>query len=242
MAAMDVCDREGSDLVHALSPLLRARYPDETVMRDLCERLSDHTWPMSVVLTVFDESQSPWLITGPDERLQELAASQYTLGEGPCLDAARTGEPVWARCGSATGRWPRWVPDALEKRIDAIVSLPVLDDAETPRTLGTVWMAIDDPDWLDEPTLQAAFMVATTAIRFAALHRELAQRTNEAAQLQQALTTRIVIEQAKGFLAAQHRISVEAAFDRMRQFARSRQRRLHDVAREVLLAGGLPES
>ena len=68
--------------------------------------------------------------------------------------------------------------------------------------------------------------------------RELEQRTE---QLERALESRIVIEQAKGVLAERLAVPVDDAFALLRGAARSAQTRLHDVAREVVAASGMPE-
>lgn len=66
------------------------------------------------------------------------------------------------------------------------------------------------------------------------LEAELAEVRLRCAQLEQALRSRVVIEQAKGILAARHGIGVEGAFEGLRRAARDRRRRLHEVAAEVV--------
>ena len=103
------------------------------------------------------------------------------------------------------------------------------------REQGWVWAETALTNLLDDPTVRGVVCNLRLSLRRAA-HQEAETR---ARQLQTALDTRLVIEQAKGFLAGRDGITTDLAFERLREHARRRQLPVHDVARRVI-AGDLP--
>ena len=167
-------------------------------------------------------------------RLLELFELQAQ--EGPCLDAFRVGQPVEhenLRAGS--GRWPSFSTAALKAGFQSAVSLPLqLRDA----TLG----ALNLLSVRQTPMVEADIIVARAFADLATVsilqHRTAteAHRLNE--QLSAALTSRVVIEQAKGVIAERAGIDLAEAFSRLRRYARNRNLRLTDVA-EAAIVGSL---
>ncbi|NEB80608.1 ANTAR domain-containing protein, partial [Streptomyces sp. SID14478] len=86
---------------------------------------------------------------------------------------------------------------------------------------------------LDERGLGLARSLADTAAHTLSLQREVSESRVLAGQLEHALSSRVVVEQAKGILAARHGIALDVAFDRLRRHARSHQRKVAEVAREI---------
>ena len=156
--------------------------------------------------------------------------------EGPCLDAFRAGQPVEhenLRAGS--GRWPSFSTAALKAGFQSAVALPLrLRDA----TLG----ALNLLSVRQTPMVEADIIVARAFADLATVsilqHRTAteAHRLNE--QLSAALTSRVVIEQAKGVIAERAGIDLAEAFSRLRRYARNRNLRLTDVA-EAAIVGSL---
>jgi GAF domain-containing protein len=143
-----------------------------------------------------------------------------------------TGEPVInADLSFAMERWPVFSRRAIEAGFQAVHAFPMRLRDETIGALnlfGTISSRFE-PD--EVRVVQALADVATIAIL---QERNVAHAENLTEQLQGALNSRIVIEQAKGALARSRGISVGAAFDTMRLDARSSSRRLVDVAQDVL--------
>jgi transcriptional regulator with GAF, ATPase, and Fis domain len=168
-------------------------------------------------------------------RLLELFELQAQ--EGPCLDCYRTGLPqLNADLAVEHGRWPQFAPFAIDAGFRAAHAFPLhLRDhvIGALNLFGANVGAMDDTDLL---AAQALGDVATIAIL---QHRATleAQVGNE--QLQHALTSRVVIEQAKGMLAERTGDSMEQAFTRLRTYARNHNLRLADVAQR-LIEGELP--
>ena len=163
-------------------------------------------------------------------RLLELFELQ--ADEGPCLDCLRTGQPVGNEdLTSAHARWPRFAAEALEAGFHSVQALPL-------RLRGTVIGALNlfhtdavESGRADAEVAQAFADVATIAILQHRAVRE-AQVVNE--QLNRALNSRIVIEQAKGVLAEREGLDVQQAFGTLRRHARNHNVRLADLADDVV--------
>jgi GAF domain-containing protein len=174
------------------------------------------------------------LMASSSEAMRVLELLELQAEEGPCMDCYRSGRPVVnvdLATDEARARWPRFVPEARAAGFRSAHAVPmrlrgtILGALNMFRT-GATEMAGDDI-----VAAQAFADIATIAIlqNRAALQ---AQVVNE--QLSQALTSRIVIEQAKGVLAERAALNMEDAFTRLRTYARNNNRRLADIAGEVI--------
>jgi GAF domain-containing protein len=174
-----------------------------------------------------------------DAKLLELF--QLQNDEGPCLDAFRTGTAVInTDLRREAGRWPRFAPHATEAGFRSVHAFPLRLRSEVIGALN-VFGAADGSrlDAEDVPLVQALADVASIA-----LLQERAVRQGQvlSEQLQGALNSRVVIEQAKGAIAQARGISVDEAFTLLRAYARANNRRLGDVAQAVVAdVQGIPE-
>jgi GAF domain-containing protein len=161
-----------------------------------------------------------------------LELLQIQNSEGPCLDCVRTGEPVVnADLSYAADRWPTFSRAAIAGGFQSVHAFPMRLRDETIGALnlfGTISSRFE-PD--EVRVVQAMADVATIAIL---QERNITHAEALSEQLQGALNSRIVIEQAKGAMARSKGISIGAAFDTLRLEARSSSRRLVDVAQAVL--------
>ena len=168
------------------------------------------------------------LVASSSEAMRLLELFELQAQEGPCLDAFRTGERVGPESLAAgSGRWPSFSAAAVEAGFRSASALPVrLRDS----VLGALNLLSVDP----APVAEADIIVARAFADLAALsivqHQASAeaQRLNE--QLADALTSRVVIEQAKGVLAERAGIGPAEAFARLRAYARNHNLRLTGVA------------
>ncbi len=168
------------------------------------------------------------LVASSSEAMRLLELFELQAQEGPCLDAFRTGEPVeHVNLAVESGRWPAFSAAAREAGFMSAVALPLrLRDV----TLG----ALNLLSVSGTPMRAADVIVARAFADLAALsiiqHRASteAQRLNE--QLSVALTSRIVIEQAKGVISERAGTGLAEAFSRLRAYARNNNLRLTDVA------------
>lgn len=163
-------------------------------------------------------------------RLLELF--QLQNDQGPCLDCFRTGVGVVnADLHDGDTPWPRFAPRAVEAGFRSVHAVPLRLRNEVIGALNVFGRQPTRLEPADAHIVQALADVATIG-----LMQERAIRRNEllAEQLQTALNSRIVVEQAKGALAQLHGVSVDRAFELLRSHARSTGTRLSDVARRVV--------
>jgi len=171
----------------------------------------------AIVLHMPDEG-APAQVAATDEELIRLARDAVGWGEGPGLEARRTGRPV-----------PDTALDGDLARRAAALPLHVGDD-----TLGALVLLGPGSTTLRPGLLELGQALTDVAGWTLGRERRLHETRALADQLGHALTSRIVIEQAKGTLAARLSITVDEAFRLLRTYARSHRRRLTEVAREVV--------
>lgn len=159
---------------------------------------------------------------GPLGRHDELAA-------GPVAAAAATGQPVLSADLGADARWP-----ALRRLADAAgLALHSVPLAVREEQLGVLTVLRADPSWGGDECDALGSLAAVAAARMAA-ERALDEALALTGQLQRALDSRVVIEQAKGIVAARDSLDMSHAFDLLRRYSRTRGRKIHDVARDVV--------
>ncbi|MFK0251362.1 GAF and ANTAR domain-containing protein [Amycolatopsis azurea] len=172
------------------------------------------------------------MVAASDEQTRLLELFQLQNSEGPCLDCYRNVEPVVCPdLVRARGRWPKFARRAEAVEFRSVYALPMRLREEV---IGALNLFGSRPALLDDDGLrlgQALADVATIGI----LHNRLLQRQEMiTAQLQSALNSRVVIEQAKGVLAERLRISVDEAFGVLRAHARSNNLRILTVATGII--------
>jgi len=181
------------------------------------------------------------MLAAPDGRLHALAASsenarllelfELQSDAGPCLDAFHTGKPVVnADLAASQERWPKFAEAA---RDTGFVSAHALALRLRENVIGALNLFVAEPRELTEADVRTGQALADVAAIGILAQRGAHKSELLAAQLQNALTSRVVIEQAKGVLAGRRRITVDQAFVLLRGHARSHNLRLSDLAREV---------
>jgi GAF domain-containing protein len=202
-------------------------------MHMLAERTADLVAAPAVGLLLADQRGRLEFLAASDENTKLLELFQVQHHEGPCLDAFRTATAVInADLAEAGTRWPRFAPRATAAGFRSVHAFPLRLRNEV---IGALNVFGDQPgstlDDADVPIVQSLADVAAIG-----LLQERAIRRGEilTEQLQGALNSRIVIEQAKGAIAQAHSISVDAAFTRIRNYARRTNRRLGDVAHAIV--------
>jgi GAF domain-containing protein len=132
---------------------------------------------------------------------------QYTLGEGPCVDAYRQGRPVIEPdlVGLGRRRWPAFAPAAIEAGVRAVVGLPLKVGAVR---LGALNLCRDRPGPLNDGQHANALVMADLAAEASLVLQASAARGNRAADLGEGRDFHYVVHQAAGVLAAQLDLSV----------------------------------
>jgi transcriptional regulator with GAF, ATPase, and Fis domain len=163
-------------------------------------------------------------------RMAELLELQYE--EGPCLDCYRLGQSVLnQRLDSAKSRWPRFAPIAIESGFRMAHALPLrLRD----HVIGAMNVFGTEPNEIDQATLKLVRAFADAATIGILQERTVREHSDLSAQLQDALNSRIVVEQAKGIVAERLRLDMDRAFAAIRDYARSNGLQLSTVASSVV--------
>jgi len=169
-----------------------------------------------------------------EARLLELF--QVQIHEGACQDAFRSGTLVLnADLTTANDRWPLFAPRAVAAGYRSVHAFPLRLRSEVIGALNLFGSGHGQLDPADAQIIQALADVSTIGIlQERSIHR--GEVLTE--QLQCALNSRVVIEQAKGVIAQLHEVSVAEAFDLLRAYARRTRQRLVDVAAAVVADSG----
>ncbi len=224
-----------ADVVHSLVEMADTLVDDYDVV-DLLTGLTDRCVSLLAVsaagVMLASPSGSLGLVASSSETMRLLELFEIQAQEGPCQDAFRSGERVGQedlRAGS--GPWPLFSTHAVRAGFQSAVALPLrLRDV----TLGALNLLSATRTPIEEADLVVARAFADLATLSILQHRASteAQRLNE--QLSAALTSRIVIEQAKGVISERAGVDLTEAFARLRAYARNANLRLTDVARAAV--------
>lgn len=166
-----------------------------------------------------------------DDIIQQVEVLQMALGEGPCQDAWQSSEPTIADDLASGNRWPKFTIHAVNAGMRSVYSFPMTVNHDC---FGAFNIYRDHPGHFDEKARDTARLLSEVATSYIFNTREYQKSVKLNEQLQQALTTRLVIEQAKGRIAYQLNLDADTAFGLLRKYARSHNRNLHQVARAVL--------
>ncbi|MFP5321971.1 MAG: ANTAR domain-containing protein [Acidimicrobiia bacterium] len=222
------------DTSNALVDFARA-LSDCSSVEAVLQRLSDHCaklLPVTGVGVLLAEDGDLTVATTNSPEGEAVEALEAELGEGPCIDAVRAGAVVVVPdLAQAAERYPRFAPRAVELGVRSIHGLPLTGRGEM---VGAVDIVNAEPLDLTAAQVAVAQMLADVAVSYIFAVRLHEESSRLASQLQRALDTRVVIEQAKGMLAERHGEPLPVAFERLRRQARSGNRTVRDVASGVV--------
>jgi GAF domain-containing protein len=183
-------------------------------------------------LVLADSDAGLQVMASTSERSSLIESLQLREHEGPCMQCYATGEVVTIHDIRDLGdRWQSFSELALEQGFRSVHAVPLRLRGRTIGALNLFRESVGALNEDDAAIAQALADVATIGIMQERLIRE---QTVISDQLQRALDARVVIEQAKGVVAQSHRIPVDAAFLRLRNYARSNDVRLVDAASKVV--------
>jgi ANTAR domain/GAF domain len=166
------------------------------------------------------------------ERMRALELIEFQNDEGPCRDCLLSGEQVLnARLDEADDRWPRFTPLAIEAGFQMAHALPLRLRTEVIGAMNIFSSELRELVPEDVNLTQALADAATIGIL---QERAVKHGSDLAGQLQGALNSRIVIEQAKGIVAERRQVDMDEAFALLRSYARSNRQQLSDVARAII--------
>jgi GAF domain-containing protein len=226
-------DRE-ADLLTAVVSLVDSLLDDfdlVELLTDLTEQCVGLLDVASAGLLLADARGQLHLMAATSRSTQDLELLQLQRDDGPCLDCFATGKPVSVPDLEAEAqRWPQFVPAALESGHLSVHATPMRAAGTVIGALGLFGSSTGELSKPDLAVADALAHVATVAI----LQEHAPTPTAALPRLRAALSSRVVIEQAKGYLHERLDISVETAFGLLRQHARAQELHLTDLARTLI--------
>jgi len=174
------------------------------------------------------------LVAASAEQARVVELFQVQNDEGPCLDCYRSGQPVIVsdiRAEHQAARWPRFAAAAREMGYAGVHAIPM---RLREQVIGTLNLFKAQPDGLSPAVVVAATALVDVATIGILQERALRQQEVVAGQLQVALNSRVLIEQAKGALAERLRVTPDEAFVILRRYARDHNHPLTQLAGDVI--------
>jgi GAF domain-containing protein len=182
-------------------------------------------------LLLTDGRDTLQVVAASSERTRLLELFQLQTDEGPCVDCFRTGVPVSVEKLSTAGKWPRFSQAATEAGFVAVHAVPMRLRAEV---IGALNLFDTTPGPLEVGKLRIGRALADVATIGLLQERAIRNRDVLAEQLQTALNSRILIEQAKGVLAERLNLDMAQAFTLLRNSSRNSNRRMSDLAQAIV--------
>jgi len=215
-----------------LADTLVADYDVVELLQMLVDTCSEILDVAAVGLLLADpQSGTLDLVASTSEESRIVETMQLGAEAGPCIEAFRTGEVVAVPDIANDSRWPEFRATTLEQGFASVHAVPMRLRTTTIGALNLFGTSPGDLDPRDRQAAQALADVATIGI----LHERSFRATDVLReQLQGALNSRVVIEQAKGVIAHMHGVEMDEAFQSLRGYARSHREPLGDVARAVV--------
>jgi GAF domain-containing protein len=210
---------------------------DDYDIIDLLDRLTGHCVDLLAAdaagILLADAQDDLRVVASTNEQTEWMELMQLQSDEGPCLDCVRTGTAVSiADLDEAAERWPRFTA-ALADR-ESYRSVHALPLQLRGRPIGALNLFHREPGLLPAADLNLAQALADVATIGILSERSINRGEIVNEQLQFALNNRVIIEQAKGVLGERGSISLDAAYERMRSYAREHHLKLGEIAREIV--------
>jgi len=219
------------DAVVSLVDSLLVDFDVMDLLTELTERCADLIDVAAAGFLLADPFDQLHLLAATTEQARELELFQLQADQGPCMECYSSGEPVSvADLAAESARWPRFVPAALDAGFASVHAVPMRAAGNVLGALGLFGTrpgALSDADRLVAQTLAH---IACVAI----LQEHAPTPSTVMPQLRSVLTSRVVVDQAKGFLHEVFDVSVEDAFTLLRQYSRAKGEHLTDVARRLM--------
>ena len=229
-------------LVESLTALARTLTENESV-RDTLQSilaLALRSIPgcHAASVTVLDDKGQPSTFAGTDEETYELDRRQYLLMDGPCLDAARRQQVNRWSLREAEQRWPEFTSLAKELGLRSYLSAGL---SMAGRPVGALNLSSHDDDGFDRLDEELISLFTAPAAAAIVVISRYSEARDLAAQLEQALRSRAVIDHAIGIIMAESHCDAAQAFAALSRASNNRNMKLRELATEIVTrVGGRP--
>jgi GAF domain-containing protein len=228
---IEVAETQLADVFVELADTLVDDFDLMDFLQGLTERCVQVLGVAAAGLLVADGRGTLQLVAASSERTRLLELFQLQTDQGPCVDCYRTGRPVSVPDLADVDRWPQFRIAAAEVGFAAVHALPLRLRAEV---VGALNLFEVQPGPVRAEKLRIGQAMADVATIGLLQQRAIRQRDVLTEQLQTALNSRVLIEQAKGVLAERFQVGMAEAFTMLRGRARNRNMRLTELAGAVL--------
>jgi GAF domain-containing protein len=216
---------------------------DEFDVIDFLHGLAEHC------VEILDVSAAGIMLADSEGRLRHAACSseqmrlvelfELQLEEGPCFDAYKDAGPVQSgNPEEIEERWPHFAAHAFEGGFLAVAAVPMRLRSQV---IGALNLFSSSAERLGDDDVRVAQAMADIATIGILQERAIRDARALSVQLERALESRVVIEQARGAIAERSQINVDAAFELIRDYSRSHNRLLSETARAIVNGGLRPE-
>jgi GAF domain-containing protein len=214
-----------------LADTLVADYDAIDFLSTLCERAAEAVGATAVGVLVVHEGDDLDVVAASSQDMRALEVFEVRNGEGPCMDAYRTGAPVTAIDLDDDERWPTFRARATGLGYRSVLGQPLrLRDV----TIGALNAYRGDPGPFSDADVEVLRGLADMATIGIMHERTMRSADEQISDLRRSLTDRAVVEQAKGLIAERLSITPDDGFDRLRRHARSRNQRVRAAAQRIL--------
>jgi GAF domain-containing protein len=222
------------DLVEAFSALqllLVSTQDVDSFLEELAKLAADAVSPSASCGITVQRGGQPMTVASSGALAQQVDELQYDVGAGPCLETLATGAVIDVPELIGESRWGDYPAHALGQGVRSSLSTPLMVDGAS---VGALNLYGSHPHAFDGAARQQAETFATQAATALTLVLRNANRAAKSAQLEQALSSRTVIDQALGILMAQQRCAADEAFALLRRHSQNNNRKLRDVAADII--------
>jgi GAF domain-containing protein len=239
---VDSQDRPPANAAEALERLGRLSLRELSMegllqtVADLAKSVTPGNPEASVSLLVKDR---PSTVASTGRLAVELDETQYERGHGPCLHAARTGELIEIADTRTEGRWRDYAQRAAQAGNLSSLSVPLVID-EDERVSGALNLYAREPHAFDEDSRSAAHAFGPYAAVAVGNMYAYQNARDMADNLQTALESRAIIDQAKGILMERLKLTADGAFQLLARVSMTTNHKLRDIADHVVQTGELP--
>ena len=167
-----------------------------------------------------------------DAWAEALDETQYRSGDGPCLESLRSSRIVEMADLEREGRWPQYLANVAGTGLRCSLSLPLVVEDDTIGALNVY--GFDRESMFAEPERRLLELFAARVAGTLQVARRLARDSHLLAQMDEALNSRSVIDQALGIIMGQQRTTSRDAFELLRRESQNSRRRLRDVAADLV--------
>lgn len=196
---------------------------------ETCRDLLDVDSAGILLLSASDDLE---VVASTSESNRLIEVMQLDANAGPCMECFRTRSVVSVPDVDVdSARWPAFCATALEQGIHSVYAIPLRLRDNTIGTLNLMRNERGEPNQHDVQAAQALADVATIGIL---QERSVRDASTVRDQLQNALSSRVIIEQAKGVVSETSNLTTEEAFQAIRRYARSHETALSVVAQQLV--------